>query len=328
MRSGQRFMCSYCVASAVERAHLGGPEREDGVVGVDHHRVELQPRLVDVDHLVEGRHLLVDGRVGELLGLLLEQLDQRVPALGLGVQPLQLAARRPESSGSPAPACARPRCPCRRRRSRPRARRPSARAARRRSSRRAPRPWPALPPTLRPWARHDRLGLRPPGWPHAPQSSPSRVPRPSVYRQRAPAAWPAPRSSPGPARPSRRFSLLVSLRFWLLAALRLLAGVGARGHRRGRAHFGLARGHRLGPARSAAAPPAVPRAARPSAPRTWRRACARRSSAPGPPERRTPPRARWPRFCVDGFSLPPPCVSRMKACRSSDSGLMRSTWAK
>ena len=77
-----------------QRAQRGGViglERQDVEVGVDHHHLEVQSVAVDGDDLELAVDLLVDvgGRDG--VEIVLEQLQQRVPLLGGGVE---LAQRR------------------------------------------------------------------------------------------------------------------------------------------------------------------------------------------------------------------------------------------
>ncbi len=60
---------------------------EDRVVGVDHHHVELQPVAIDLDDLVQALDATREIGLGEALDLFLHQVEQRVPLLGLAIQP-------------------------------------------------------------------------------------------------------------------------------------------------------------------------------------------------------------------------------------------------
>jgi hypothetical protein len=72
-----------------------GLDREDLVVGVDDHHIELQTIAIDLDHLLEERDLVLGRRPGGLLDRLLQRLDEVVPALRLLVQIGERLARRP-----------------------------------------------------------------------------------------------------------------------------------------------------------------------------------------------------------------------------------------
>ena len=275
----------------VERAPVAGLQREDGVVGVDHHHVELQPRLVDVDHLEQRATFSSARGVGELLGLFLEQLDERVPPLGLAIQRAQLAARRAQRRVAPARSCATPRCPCRARRLRPCAPRPSRAftsspdllvARRRRSTRRGARRGSARVGRLaaasaRASGSDLRRGLARLAFDGAAGMSSGCSSRGAFARLfRLGALLPC--RCPWPPAPLARGASAVA------AVARRRPAVGAR--RAGAAALGCA---------AAPLPPSTRRRARPS--------------------------ARWPAAARPASRAP--SVSRMNACSSSDSGLMR-----
>ena len=66
-----------------------GAQSEDSHVGVDHHHLQLEVIAVDGDHLQVECDFLVH-RVGrQRFAALLQQLEQRVPLLGLGVKTAQ-----------------------------------------------------------------------------------------------------------------------------------------------------------------------------------------------------------------------------------------------
>ena len=66
-----------------------GPQRQDGSVSVDHHDFELHAVTVDGDHFQVALDFLVDLARRQRLTLVLEQLQQGVPLLGLRVETAQ-----------------------------------------------------------------------------------------------------------------------------------------------------------------------------------------------------------------------------------------------
>ena len=79
IRSGQRFIVSYCTDS-VERANIRRLCRDDRVVRVDDLRIELEPLAVDVDQLEQLFDFLLDGQIGDLVDFIFDRVGQRVPA--------------------------------------------------------------------------------------------------------------------------------------------------------------------------------------------------------------------------------------------------------
>ena len=76
----------------VDRARILGIEPQDRVVGVEHHRIEPQLVGVDRDDLVEPLDLGRDLGLGQPLDLLLDEIEERVPLLGLAVEATQRLA--------------------------------------------------------------------------------------------------------------------------------------------------------------------------------------------------------------------------------------------
>ena len=82
IRSGQRFMVSYCAArrSPPRRCRL---DVQDLVEGVHHHHVQLETVAVDLDHLDQHRDLVLGRGPAGLVDRVLHHLDEGVPALRL-----------------------------------------------------------------------------------------------------------------------------------------------------------------------------------------------------------------------------------------------------
>ncbi len=74
-----------------QRRRVIGPERQDVQVGRHHHDIEVQPIAVDGHDLQVTVDLLVDVRRRNRVEIVLQELEQRVPLLGRGVE---LAQRR------------------------------------------------------------------------------------------------------------------------------------------------------------------------------------------------------------------------------------------
>ena len=115
MMSGQRGLAlpSSWAMRASMTSTLLGLDGQDAVVRVDDVDVELEPLAVDLDHLEQERNLRLGSRPAGLLHRFLQDLDARLPALGLLVDAARARAWAPTSRARFPPASSTRRCPSR-----------------------------------------------------------------------------------------------------------------------------------------------------------------------------------------------------------------------